>query len=308
MPDRKESGGVDQDQNMDTARPETETGFGRFGTILKLKDWGSDQQLQQEYAYAMTHGLIEPDFTFQTYKHLRTVQDLNVGSIMSPTGQYLGEPLVNYAANPAVCEPSYIELLGQQEISRLRSLPAPRFLLAGSAGKESSLGFARLAAKINPNATLDVIDLKQSSSVTGDVIQVRTTKGSALKMDYPNGTFDVCSTNNLLHELEGSGDLEEDLRQLISQFENTLKIGGNLIIYEAKSEKNAAILNKQKLLELILASGRLKQAALLERALIYHFPGENGKATIDQNSQGHYENVCLREVPVGALCARFEKI
>lgn len=282
----------------------------RIGLLLTLADLGSPRQLELEFNYAMAHGLIENDFDLESYGRLRNTQDWHGGGYISATGKHLGDPLINYALNTMVAEPSYIELLGAGEIQRLRRLPNPKILLAGAAGEPSINGVLKLAEKINPQSSVDVVDLHAPKFSAPTNMALSLNQGDVLDMAGRENSYDLIMTNNILHELQGSGDLKADLQKLLDQSALALKTRGSLMLYETNAGFSPKFIgqNMADLLQLVHTHKHLKPAGRLERALVFHFPKENSSSTIDENGVGHYENACLREVAVGVLCERLEKV
>lgn len=139
-------------------------------------------------------------------------------------------------------EPSYLQLLGPEEILRLRQKEKPVFILAGAMGGLSAREFAILAKKINPDSQCHVFDLDtrelEESKYVWDLDKIENltlTAGDALKMPFQPESADIIATNGLLVSLEKNGEPVRDMAEYLLFFQGaarTLRDNGSLLIVE----------------------------------------------------------------------------
>ena len=133
-------------------------------------------------------------------------------------------------------EPTYLEMLGPEEILRLRSMEEPSMLLLGSLGKYSARGFRSMADKINPQTETTVIDI---SDVCIDLIKNDTdnrniaVEGDVRDLPFPENFMDHVYTNSLFHYMLKDENLDIDsLQSVFNEAYRVLKPKGSFLISE----------------------------------------------------------------------------
>jgi len=201
-------------------------------------------------------------------------------------------------------EPGYMELLGPREILRLRSLSKPSFLLLGSYGVYSSREFRAFTNKINPANKSFVIDIDDESikRLANDRVNDGTlVQGDARRLPFEDDTLDQIYTNRIFDFL-GSGeffsDINQDIKNLMSESFRALKPGGSLVLLEnAGADRNTPRVNweiTQVIIQMARRAGFIL-AKNTQNHLSFILRPETSFATIDNNGFPQYGNSLLGE-------------
>lgn len=156
----------------------------------------------------------------------------------SHTDSLLEDDVYNLCNTFGVEEPAYVELIGPEEILRLRTAVNPNFLLLGSLGKYSGLEFGGFTKKLNQNPRTTVVDLQpenlQKIKEAGGA-DLQLVNCDCLDMPFEDEEMDHVYTNYLFHHLTVENQINpnrSNLERLFKEVSRVLKIGGSFVISE----------------------------------------------------------------------------
>lgn len=211
-------------------------------------------------------------------------------------------------------EPSYSELLGSEEILRLRAEGEAKMLLLGSLGIYSAREFKNFVAKISVQIDPYVIDIDPVS-----VEKIKKEWGSAghiseadaRALPYGEESFDYVFTNRLFHDLVRRSGNEKDVGVVFKEVARVLNPFGSFVITEDLYGSFADTKNgtgmKKELLTLARKYG-LKTEKTLEDLIEFPFTKERGSTKFGKDGKPEYgEAYVLRNFPGMTFGARFIK-
>ena len=153
---------------------------------------------------------------------------------------YIENEKVVFSSTFGAAEPTYLELLGQEEIQRIQSLDQPKFLLVGSYGKYSAEEFHTFAKKLNPQAEIFVIDIDtenishyKKAQKEKDITFIIADGG---KTPFDKESFDVICTNNVFHfmvdDLKDESQMNEKIHNFLEHIHDLLGEKGSILLNE----------------------------------------------------------------------------
>jgi SAM-dependent methyltransferase len=214
-------------------------------------------------------------------------------------------------------EPTYLELLGPEEILRLREMQKPRLLLLGSLVVYSARDFAKFGKKLNPGAETVVLDIDplmiQLMTQDDEASKNELLLGDARNIPMEEGSVDQVYTNNLFHYLHDKNNKQlsdlESIESLLKASARVLKPGGSMIIKEQpfsefkKKNDYEIMVYKAKLLS--KAAG-FSDMIMRPKDLSYVFRQNNSSSKIDENGFPHYDKL-MEEAKQWTINSRFVK-
>lgn len=153
---------------------------------------------------------------------------------------YIESEKVIFSSTFGAAEPTYLELLGQEEIQKIQSLEQPKFLLVGSYGKYSAQEFHTFAKKLNSQADIFVVDIDtqnishyKKAQKEKDITFVIADGGKA---PFGKESFDVICTNNLFHfmvdGLKDESEINEKIHKFLENLHDLLGEKGSILLNE----------------------------------------------------------------------------
>ena len=289
----------------------------RWGTLVSTRHGSDDEYVHSIYDHAIARGYTKMSLT--------DFAGVRAHETSAPLSHHFrsdfGTPLYLHVSGDTfgALEPTYLELLGPEEILRLRALTTGNMLLLGSMGQHSAAHFANYNRKINPHLKSHVIDIDPHSvqlmredhlSVPREIVQ-----GDARDLQYPDGFAEHIYTNGLFPFLRQEGDPHAayvgDIQKVMKSAHRALVPGGSLVIAEgpfgahkARHKFNPA---NMEIKSLALAAGFRLATQLSPDAYTYYFNAEVGASTINENGFPHYENTLIEVVRNTLASMRFVK-
>jgi SAM-dependent methyltransferase len=137
-------------------------------------------------------------------------------------------------------EPTYLELMGKVEISRLKNIDKGNFLLLGSVNEKSTEGIISFASKINnhikpyvvevDSQPVEIISKKLKEKQNPDSVLVQ---GDATKLPFRGESMDYVFSNFLFRSIRQEGNLDEVyVSSILSKVFDSLKPGGSFCVVD----------------------------------------------------------------------------
>ncbi len=299
-----EFGGPRPDDSIETKG----IGGSRFAEIIEYKNVSqSPEALKRMYEICLEKGYIEEGASFEDFhKMVRNTPIFDERGVDVHLTDLIDQELVAESATFGVNEPTYLELLGSEDIMSLRESDDPNFLLLGSRGHYSAVEFLKFVQKINPDGQVDVIDnslsqRKRMEEKLADV-EVNFQVADVKEMPFSDDSQDLIASDFLLRSFKGKGGTLNEINKdnFIKLFEEVfrvLKPGGVYILTDMPEQLRGFGKTTKDFVENI--AGLASKAGLeLDKSMDCHsFPlrPEVSSAEIDENGNPVYKNLVSHE-------------
>lgn len=266
------------------------------------------EYIEKVYAAAIAHGIIPSGMEirefFETYySHDNMTAGLS-GGVTTHENNMVDQEIIPVSSTFGLDEPTYLELLGPEEILRLRKKKEPNFLLLGSLGAYSAREFSSYVTKINPSSRAHVIELFARNQylleASKTIPNLHLVQGDILKLPYAEGCMEHAYTSQLFNSLIVNGEIpgrNAGVTELFKQVFLVLAPGGSLVMKECPSERFKDSIELYESGVKLLTSIALKagfQSPVIERLnLRYTFRPQLGSVQIDENGFPHYQGATL---------------
>ena len=291
------------------------------GLYQDKAEYKSEEFFVRSYEHAIRKGFFDTSITLENYRDLTKKYETelkekgrNPSEILA-SGELSKIPqLISFNMVFGRSEPAYLELVGGEEIARLREKTDSQFLLLGSQGRFSTRGFTSFAKKINPSIRSNVIDidsktaevLKKDSLTTGAHIVA----GDALSMPYHPESMDHVYSNFLLHYLGDNTKVEDRIKQLFAEIYIVLKPGGSYVAVERRFGEYSKHPHDEEMQAKLIAIA--EQHGLIVSRIVHGSPQftflpEYSSSKIDENGRLDCTDSFVETRVVGDFCIRFSK-
>ncbi|MDD5050500.1 MAG: class I SAM-dependent methyltransferase [Candidatus Pacebacteria bacterium] len=289
----------------------------RLENFLNIKRWGKTYDLEKistpeftelQYREAINRGYTSKNFK-EFCKHEAHGQRTGVPQIDKTLDDYVA----NHGATFGTDEPTYLELIGPEEVLRLRDKKEGNMLLLGSLGHYSAHEFTNFAGKINKDIKSFVIDIhpKSVGALGQDPQEGKfVARADARNLPFQTESMEHVYSNRLFHSLLSYFHGAENIRQVFEEVHRVLKSGGSFVIVESVTDEDSSsvrsAITREKLIAIGLQSG-FKSENVLEEIPGFAFARERGTAKIDKNGFAHYEHALIEIQSSTPVSIRFVK-
>lgn len=304
-----------QDEQLSGIEIEGILGISRLKHLIKPKT-NSDEELKLIYEKAVKLGFVGSIEDLS--RHMG--EESNAFTV-DKTPVHLSGKIEDFMFNfPAVFgveEPKYLELLGPEEILRLRMMKRPRMLLLGSLGIYSARDFSKYGKKINKNTESMVLEINTQcvnlirEDKENDILVI---KGDAKDMPIEKDSVDHIYTNHLFHFIlspsKAQTKEQEGIEEVMRESARVLKKGGSLIISEQEFGEYQNKANYEKMLyevRLLAQQSGFSKTIIITDGVGYVFRVDNMSAVIDENGFPHYNEALLTSTGKNSISCRFIK-
>ncbi len=250
--------------------------------------------------------------SYQIFIQTELVPTIRVG--IPQVDETLDTRFVTQGVTFGTDEPSYAELIGQEEILRIRTMKETKFLLLGSLGVYSAREFRNFAKKISSKIESHVVDIDPVS-----VQKITQEWGSsdnvweadARKLPFKNGSIDYVFTNRLFHDLVRRSGNKDDVSVVLKEVSRVLKRGGSFIIAEELygdflAQRNGEGMKKE--FAFIAEQNGFRIEKILDDLLEFPFTKERSSMKFNKNGTPDYgTGFVIKNVPGMTYGAKFTK-
>ncbi|MDD5068120.1 MAG: class I SAM-dependent methyltransferase [Candidatus Pacebacteria bacterium] len=268
----------------------------------------------EEYISRIYEEALKRGYSGSKKEFIETEIKRSVVSEIPQLEDTLDTHFVTQAVTFGTDEPSYCELIGSEEVLRLRAVGEAKFLLLGSLGSYSAREFKNFAQKISQKiepfvVDIDPVSVEKIKREWGNTENVMET--DARNLPFGEEIFDYVFTNRLFHDLVRRSGHQRDIEIVFQEVSRVLKRGGSFVIaedlYGNFAKKRDSTRMKRELISLA-GKNSLKVLKTLDDLIEFPFTKERSSAKFDNDGKPNYgEAFLLKNFPGFTFGARFVK-